>query len=439
MADRTHDTKRIWIVCVGEPLPTDPERPRLLRAGILARMLTENGHDVTWWTSTMDHYQKRLRADRTVVIEATECGRLILLHGIRYTKNTSLRRIINHVQIANEFKRHARTETRPDVVLVSMPTIELARAAVSYAKELGIPSIVDIRDLWPDIIKEAVPRAARPLFQPLFFHWEADLRYALKQATALVGVTEPFLEWGLRKAGRKRRKVDRVFHLATDPHLLRPSPLSTEVSSGSHCTPRDQQIIQIPAHLKEILKPNPNLITGCFAGTLSPRLDLLTVLEAALTLTHLKKQKLRLIICGRGDLEDHVARIANKSDQIHFLGWVGSELLQWIHTISDFAIVPHRPSTDFINHYPNKVGESLRFGLPILTPLSGMTRKLLEENGIGIFYDCGNIESSLMAIREIISKIDHYRSIRNIATKAFEENFNPIKIYNDYINYIESI
>ncbi|GIW56020.1 MAG: glycosyltransferase WbuB [Nitrospiraceae bacterium] len=439
MAERPGDTKRIWIVCVGEPLPTDPERPRLLRAGILARMLTEKGHEVTWWTSTMDHYQKRLRADRTVVIEGTECGRLILLHGIRYTKNTSLRRIINHVQIANEFKRHAGTETRPDVVLVSMPTIELARAAVSYAKELGIPSIVDIRDLWPDIIKEAVPRAARPLLQPLFFHWEADLQYALKQATALVGVTEPFLEWGLRKAGRNKLGRDRVFHLATDPNLLDENPAAGDSRLFIPSETATEQPSAVPDELREALRPAPDLVTGCFAGTLSSRLDLVTILEAALILCETKKRKLRLIICGRGDLEYSIVRLARKSDGIIFLGWVGSTVLSKIHKVSDFAIVPHRPSTDFVNHYPNKLGESLRFGLPILTPLKGLTRTLLASEGVGIFYRAGDVSSARTALMSIIENISYWRSRKSHSLELFNRHFDPHAIYNSYESHILKI
>lgn len=438
MTERTSDTRRIWIVCVGEPLPTDPERPRLLRAGILARMLTEKGHDVTWWTSTMDHYQKRLRADRTVIIEGTECGRLILLHGIRYTKNTSLQRIVNHVQIANEFKRHARRETRPDVVLVSMPTIELARAAVNYANELGIPSIVDIRDLWPDIIKDAVPCAARPLFQPLFFHWEADLRYALKQATALVGVTESFLEWGLRKAGRNRLRRDRVFHLATDPTLL---DANATPNGSRHFIPlgtATEHPTALPEELRKALRPAPDLVTGCFAGALSSRQDLLTIITAAETLPDQSKNKLRLIICGRGDVEGKVSRTSEASNVIIYMGWVGFEILRYIYSISDFSIVPARPSIDYIHHYPNKVGEYLRFGLPILTPLTGLTRTLLESEGLGIFYECGDISSARNALESVVKDIRYWREKKCEAIKLFEIHFNPTNIYNDYINYLES-
>ena len=42
---------RIWLITVGEPLPTDGAE-RLLRAGILADMLSAKGHDVVFWTST---------------------------------------------------------------------------------------------------------------------------------------------------------------------------------------------------------------------------------------------------------------------------------------------------------------------------------------------------------------------------------------------------
>jgi len=78
---------RVWVVSVGEPLPFDEGHPRLLRAGILARMMAARGHDVTWWSSTVIHMQKTLRFNETTVVPQGPNLNIVCLHGGLYTKN----------------------------------------------------------------------------------------------------------------------------------------------------------------------------------------------------------------------------------------------------------------------------------------------------------------------------------------------------------------
>src|SRR4051812_39290189 len=115
---------RIWVVTVGEPLPIDGNEPRLLRAGIVAKMLAEAGHDVTWWTSNVDHTRKRRRFPGETERALGPRLRLILLDGALYQSNVSYARIRNHCQVAASFARRSEREPRPDVILCSFPTIE---------------------------------------------------------------------------------------------------------------------------------------------------------------------------------------------------------------------------------------------------------------------------------------------------------------------------
>src|SRR5207247_1738128 len=119
----------VWLVTVGEPLPTDGANDRLLRAGILADLLHRRGHTVVWWTSTFDHVRKRHRFDADTIRDLEPGYRLVLLHGTGYTKNVSLRRIADHRATARAFTRLAEAQDRPDVILCSLPTLELSAAA----------------------------------------------------------------------------------------------------------------------------------------------------------------------------------------------------------------------------------------------------------------------------------------------------------------------
>ena len=156
---------RVWLVTVGEPLPLDPGSPRLLRAGILAERLWERGHQVVWWTSAFDHTAKRHRCAGVKAIQLRERYHLRLLHGPGYRRNVSLARLLDHRAVAHEFSRQAIAETPPDIIVASFPTIELSAASTSYGLKRGIPIVLDVRDLWPDIFLNILPAWFRPFGQ----------------------------------------------------------------------------------------------------------------------------------------------------------------------------------------------------------------------------------------------------------------------------------
>src|SRR5262249_41360937 len=130
---------RIWLVTIGEPLPTDGNGDRLLRAGMLREILAHRVHEVTWWTSSFDHSRKRQRVDHDEAIEISQNYSIRLIHSQSYPKNVCLRRWISHRATAKRFAKLAAAEARPDVILASLPIAELCRTAIKYARPRQVP------------------------------------------------------------------------------------------------------------------------------------------------------------------------------------------------------------------------------------------------------------------------------------------------------------
>ena len=93
----------IWVLVLGEPLETDQNNNRLHRAGMLARKLVDSGHNITLWSSNVDHIKKKLRSKKTEVFKISENYKLILLAGRLYKKNISLARIGHNIDVTKEF------------------------------------------------------------------------------------------------------------------------------------------------------------------------------------------------------------------------------------------------------------------------------------------------------------------------------------------------
>ncbi|MGA8028018.1 MAG: glycosyltransferase, partial [Bryobacteraceae bacterium] len=203
----------VWIVCPGEPLPIDDDGQRMLRAGILSMELVRRGHEVVWWTSSFDHSSKRHRTPHSAMAVTREGIRLQLLRGMTYSRNIGIPRLVNHFQMAREFERLCRTEPAPDVMFCCWPTIELGHAAVRYANERSIPIALDVRDLWPDLYLDAVPAWLRKPAKVLLTPYFRATQFAFGHASAIVGISERYLQWGLSYAGRQCRALDAVFPL----------------------------------------------------------------------------------------------------------------------------------------------------------------------------------------------------------------------------------
>ncbi len=176
---------RFWLIKAGEPLPLDSSEDRLLRTGMLGRELVSRGHSVVWWSATFDHFRKVNLRDSACDVEVSPGFRLSLLHAPGYRRNISLQRIRHHRGLAKAFAERIETESPPDAILCSMPTIEFCRVATAYGMRLRIPVVLDMRDSWPDIYLELLPAPLRPFARPFLEPMYSSLRKAIRSAYAV--------------------------------------------------------------------------------------------------------------------------------------------------------------------------------------------------------------------------------------------------------------
>ncbi len=415
----------IWLVKNGEPVPTDDGNPRLMRTGILSQMLAQRGHNVVWWTANTYHQKSIQRSDKTETIDLAKEGyRLILLNGIPYPKKFSIKRVINHAQTGFEFLKHAKKQPhQPDVIVCCYPPIELAYCVARYAAHHKIPLIMDFRDQWPDIIEQALSPKLKILGFPLLWFWRHAQRYCVTKAQAITGISDAFVDWALKAGRRPRTPQDKPFHLAVNP-----------------VKPEEHDIEQADAYWDSIgITPSDDVVIGCYAGMLSSRYDLLALINGALALTDDEKKKIRLVLCGTGDLESELAALAHDQPHIILAGWRGAAELHSLLHRSDFGILPYFSLSDFMMSYPNKLGEYFSAGLPVMTCLKGITGALIETRMIGTVYDEGDAASVTAALRQLITQKAPMQQRRPVIRATFAEMFNGETIYPDFCNYIETI
>lgn len=411
----------IWLVQTGEELPLDAGPPRLLRTALLAEELTARGHRVTFWNSTFNHQQKVQRAKRTTETTSPSGYRIILLFGRPYRRNISFARVFSQRENAREFRKLAPSQPSPDVILAGMPPIELPAASVAFAAERAVPCAVDCRDMWPDVIGQSVPPLLRILVAPGLALWRRQLRQALRRSTGITAVSPGFLSWALEAAGRQQAEQDRSFTLTLSATL-----------------PDAEDVAKAEVYWNDVLGPcSVGVKIGVFAGTLSRRLDIMTMVDAMVGLP--KGTPLKLVICGKGDLEAEIRERTQNSPFVVFAGWKSAAELRALMARADFGALPYPSTRDFTSSFPNKVGEYLSFGLPIFTGVGGDTQAVLAPSNLAFNYTPGDVESARRALIDIAADTSVKSDRALAARKIFEDFFDPSKIYPAFADYLEQL
>jgi glycosyltransferase involved in cell wall biosynthesis len=413
--------KKIWLVTVGEPLPIEKDSPRLLRAGLLAQMLVQKGHQVTWWSSTVNHQKKQLHTNQTTTLTITENYKLILLHGCLYTKNISFKRLLNHYQVAREFTRLAPCEEVPDVILTSYPTIELAKETIKYGQAHTIPTVIDIRDFWPDIFYELFPKPLKSIAHLVFSPFEQQLKWIVNHCTHITGITPAAIDWALAKTGRKKSAMDQAFYLAYPS--IQPA-LDQQ---------KEAQVFWDNLGIPE----KQGTFIACFIGSITSRIELRTVITAA----HLLKDnpKIKFVICGQGETLLELKEAATGLPNIFFPGWVNQPQIWELLHRSHVGLLPYQSSLDFAHSIPNKVGEYLSAGLPVISSVTGVLKDFLADHSCGMTYLNHDAKGLAQIILDLVENHEKLKKMGKNAEKTYINTLSYEKVYTEYCQFLESL
>lgn len=410
---------KVWIITVGEPLPIEAGQERLLRAGILSKMLAEGGHDVTWWTSTFLHMKKGHVVDQDCVVEVQSGLRLKLLRGLAYDRNISIRRLMDHWILGRKFARQAARETKPDIILSAFPTIELSLEAVRYGQRAGVPVILDVRDLWPDIFLHLVPRRTTSLVRVMLSPYFSMTRQAFKAASAVVGISEGFVNWGVRRAERPRNPHDRAFPMgypAREP--------AEKAINEARLFWRDRGVV------------GSGVFRVAFTGNIGRQFEFEPIVEVA---RRLSDEPVQFVICGSGNFFDQLGRLSQGLPNIILPGWIGSAEIWELMRMSQAGLAPYHAEESFTLSLPNKPLEYFSAGLPVISSLPGALQELLDINQCGWTYPNNDADGLEAIVRRLMNDHDLQKRAGDNALRLFQSRFSAEQVYGEMIEYLSEL
>ena len=415
---------RVWLVQWSESTPHDDDGGRrLLRMGILANILQSQGHQVVWWTSAHDHVRKRKRYHQSTRVLVKENYYIHYLKCFGYKNNISLSRFIDNHMVASQFKKDAKLDSsKPDIILTAVPSVELSQMVTHYAVKNKIPIVLDIRDLWPDVFTALLPKSFSWLVNILTRSMRNRLIDICTSATAISGITDDFINWGIEHSGRQRTEKDAYFPMAY---------VKGEINEEK----------KVDAHLfweKLGIVKKDKILNVVFLGTFTNSFEFETIFSAAKILQD-QGAPVRFVFCGIGAKELKIKQSCDELNNCIFAGWVNAAQIKIILELSDVGLAPYINTKNFIENIPNKPAEYLSENLLIATSLmQGDLCELIQSKECGFSYGSNPVKLASFLENLAKNEKDLERLVKN-AEEVFLSDLDGKKIYHTMIGYLEEI
>jgi glycosyltransferase involved in cell wall biosynthesis len=341
---------------------------------------------------------------------------LKLIKGLGYKKNVSIRRWMDHFVIEEKIVKFAESMPQPDIILVATPPHSLAYKVVKYAKRRNIPIIVDIRDQWPDIFIERLPKKIQMLGRFLLAYDYYKFKYTLFNADSVTAMMDELLRWGLTCSGRKITSYDKVFYIGTN-------------------IAEDVDLNDLRPELKKIFSEFSGKTVFSFIGTFSNFYNPSIIINVAKIFEQEGRNDVSFVLAGSGEHYNEVEARARNVKNIELTGWLQHEEIMALLKITDVGICPlneHRPC------FPNKVFIYLSAHLPVISSTPGEFEKLMKKHNIGIYYEPGDIEGLYNAVIKLLNARELAGLKSNVAN-VFSKLFDAEKIYKEFAIHLEKI
>lgn len=261
-------------------------------------------------------------------------------------RTTRLGRLADHLFSAACSVPAALLGPKPDAVIVTVPSLPILGAGYAAARLLRTPLVVDMRDAWPDIARDArlVPDGAKGLAERIIIGIQdrADL-----VVTVTYGFAQTLRDRGLGNVATISNGVD-----VSVRELLMPPPEQSEFLN----------VLYLGNHGE------------------SQRLDI--VIRAAA----LAKDCVRLNLVGHGVQRRELMALAEELDApvvFHNPAVGGAEVMEH-YRHADTCVVSLRDDwKSFETTIPSKTYEVLAVGRHVTGIVLGEARKIIEESGAG--------------------------------------------------------
>jgi glycosyltransferase involved in cell wall biosynthesis len=394
-----------------------------MRAMNLANALVLRGHEVVIFSADFDHQKKLHRHGKSKKIIVSERLSIQLISSPGYKKNMGFMRLLDHFILAINLNKLLKMhiEKLPDLVFIGYPPIETAFVMVRWLRRHNIPSVIDVKDQWPDLFFDSLPAYshffAKLILTPYFY----AAKKTMSSATAFCSMSNSFLKWMSNVGNRQLEPRDIV------------APLTVPLSAIGK-----EELTSAEIWWMNLGVTGDSKRRLCFVGSLSPAFDFASIHKVALEFLN-EGIDCQFVICGSGSAEVEFRGLLGELSNVIFAGWVDLPKIHVLAKCSSASLAPYKNTKNFIDNIPNKIVDSLAHGLPILTTLSGEVKEMIENANVGIYYSSSDSALLKRSIINLIENDDFQSKLSNNALKLYSDKFSAEKVYGELVDKLEGM
>ena len=401
--------KRIAIITMGVKLNNENGYTRFR---FLSEYLAANGYQVDLITTSFQHWAKAQR-DLQRVKEDKYAFSLRFIEEPGYKKNIDLRRIWSHHIAAKNLKKMLQQDGDYDLIYCEIPPNDVALVAAEFAREKGIPFVVDVNDLWPEAMRMVldVPVISDILFYPFL----RDARKVYNLCSGVVGTSD---EYAARPFKHRREDIPKI-----------------TVYVGNELSVFDQGAED---HMDEVQKPEGEFWVT-YAGTIGTSYDIRTMVLAADVLKERGYDNIHMKILGGGPLKEELEELASTlKGNVDFVGYAPYEKMAAYLKKSDILV------NSFVKKAPQsivtKIGDYLAAGKPMINTCSSPEfRGKVETDGFGINIEAEDKIILADAILELYKDEGKRASMGERARQIAQEQFDRPYAYRKILELMERL
>jgi glycosyltransferase involved in cell wall biosynthesis len=290
-------------------------------------------------------------------------------------------------------------KTRVDTLHIH--DIAIARVVIEIGKQYGIPTVLDLHENRPEIMKFYPHVQNFPgnlLIKPKV--WEKYESKYIREADQVVVVTREAKEYYLDK-----------LHVPTQKFKVVPNTVRREFYTSPYIDP-------------DILKKYKNYFTLLYIGETGLRRGLQTVIKSIQLLID-DIPAIRLIIVGKSRTDDILRKqIFDSGLELYIdqVGWQNFETFQSYIAASKIGISPIHQNVHHNTTYANKLFQYLSMGKPILVSDCLAQANLVNEYQCGLVHRDQDPHDFAEKVKELYFNNILYQQCANNARAAIENN-----------------
>ena len=360
-------------------------------------------------TSTFCHLNKCQRDPKTLRLD-TLPYKMTLQYEKGYRKNISVKRIISYTNFGKNVIAYLKQRKRPDLIILSVPSLAVADYVSQFTKEQHIPVILDIQDLWPEAFKMAlnIPVVSDILFAPM-----------------------------LKQANRIYSRAD-VIMAVSDTYVQRGKSVNPQADELSIYIGTDSKLIEEKIRNVDVPIEEGKFVVA-YVGALGHSYDIKIVIDAIRILKDKGINDILFKVMGDGVCRQEFEEHAKASGiDYEFTGMLEYGKMMRTLMQSDVAVNPIVSKS--VSTMINKVADYAAAGVPVInTQNSHEYRRLLDKYQAGINVENGNVEELAQAIMTYYKDPEKKKTAAANEKKMFHDLFDRDIIYRKLVDKIKEI